>query len=70
MKEQTELDRLDHDLRNALAVILGNAQILELSLGKVGMEDERQMAEVIVASVEEINIMTSERIAAMKDVGI
>jgi len=61
--EKIDLAQLGHDLRNVLSVIYSNAQLLELLLEKAGLEGERQIAQTVIESAEDMNTLIDERIS-------
>ena len=53
--------KLAHDLRNALSPILLYAQLLEVSLAKLSLENEEQTARLISDSVKDMDAMILEK---------
>ncbi|MGQ9682087.1 MAG: PAS domain S-box protein [Anaerolineae bacterium] len=68
LQEQREdiLRAVSHDLRNPLAAVLGQAQILERSLAKESRNRERQSAAAIVDSAQRMNTMIQDLVDAAR----
>ena len=65
MNQKTPLTAADHklahDLRNALSPILLYAQLLEVSLAKLSLENDEQTARLISDSVKDMDAMILEK---------
>lgn len=61
---KSEDHKLAHDLRNALSPILLYAQLLEVSLAKLSLENEEQTARLICDSVKEMDAMIVEKLGS------
>ncbi len=59
-----EPGQLAHDLRNALSPILLYAQILEVSLAKLSLEKEEEMARLISESITEMDAMIVQKFSS------
>ncbi|HOG46913.1 MAG TPA: ATP-binding protein [Anaerolineae bacterium] len=68
LQEQREdmLRAVSHDLRNPLTAVLGQAELLQRSLSKAGLERERKGAQSISAGAQRMNTMIQDLVDAAR----
>ncbi len=62
-----QISKISHDLRNFLAVIYSNAQLLQLMLEKKKSSEEYETASELIASIEQMQSAFTQKMDELKE---